>query len=171
MAVPPTITDAPRNTVHLRPARKDDGPALLELSTSSGLDENSPYAYLMWAEYFGDTSIVATEPELDEPIGFVAGFCRPDDPDTVFVWQVGVDDDHRRRGIAAMLLDRLVEQTGATHLEATVTPSNLASATLFTRFGDRHGAPVDTHELFEEELFPEGHEAEIRYRIGPVTAP
>ena len=73
--------------------------------------------------------------------------------------------------IAGALLDELVERTGATHLEATVTPSNLASETLFRRFGARNGAPVATDELFSEELFPPGHEAEILFRIGPLGKP
>jgi len=146
----------------------DDGPALLKLATSNGVDENSPYAYLMWAEYFGQSSIVATTDSSDEPIGFVMGFRRPDEPDTTFVWQVGVDSRHRRRGIAAMLLDELVKHTGASHLEATVTPSNEASATLFRRFSARHRAAMTSEELFRAAQFPPGHEAEIRYRIGPI---
>lgn len=166
----PTPHDAP-SPLHLRPVTTDDGPALRRLATSNGLDENSPYAYLMWAEYFGESSIVATTDSSDEPIGFVMGFRRPDEPETTFVWQVGVDDRHRRSGIAAMLLDELVAHTGATHLEATVTPSNEASATLFRRFSDRHRAALTIQELFSAARFPAGHEAEIRYRIGPISAP
>ena len=154
-----------------RTARTADGPILWALARANGLDENSPYAYLLWSEYFGDTTVVATAPtdgDGEAPVGFVTAFRRPDEPDTVFVWQIGVDADHRRRGVAGMLLDELVERCGATHLEATVTPSNTASETLFRRFGARHGAPVTTDELFGEELFPPGHEAEVRFRIGPV---
>ncbi len=160
-----------RNPIRLRPVTTADGPALLRLATSNGLDENSPYAYLMWAEYFGGSSIVATTDASDEPLGFVMGFRRPDDHDTTFVWQIGVDDRHRRRGIAALLLDELVAHTGATHLEATVTPSNEASATLFRRFGERHDAALTTDEVFSAAQFPPGHEAEIRYRIGPIETP
>ncbi len=86
------------------------------------------------------------------------------------MWQVGVDEAHRRQGIAGSLLDELVDHAGADHLEATVTPSNGASETLFRRFGDRHGAPVHTEELFAESHFPPGHEAEVRFRIGPFDA-
>mgnify|MGYP003643211368 CR=1 FL=1 len=112
--------------------------------------------------------MVATEADDDAPVAFVTAFRRPDDPSTVFVWQIGVDAAHRRQGIAGALLDQLVERTGATHLEATVTPSNVASETLFRRFGARNGAPVATDELFAEELFPPGHEAEHLFRIGPI---
>lgn len=149
-----------------------DGSALWALARSNGLDENSPYAYLLWAEYFADTMVVATtEDDDDTPVGFVTAFARPDEPDTVFVWQIGVDDGHRRRGIAGSLLDHLAEWTGLRTLEATVTPTNVASETLFRRFGERHGATVTTEDLFPEDAFPPGHEAEVRFRIGPVTPP
>ncbi len=155
--------------VAFRSSRIEDGPALWALAKSNGLDENSPYAYLLWTEYFRGTTVIATSGDDDVPVGFVMAFLRPDDPDTVFVWQIGVDHSHRRRGIAGQLLDVLVEQVGATHLESTVTPSNTASETLFRRFGDRHGASVSTEPLFGEELFPPGHEAEVRFRIGPIA--
>lgn len=146
-----------------------DGSALWSLARSNGLDENSPYAYLLWAEYFPDTTVVATTEEDDDtPIGFVTAFARPDEPGTVFVWQIGVDEAHRRRGIAGALLDHLAEWTDLDHLEATVTPTNTASETLFRRFGDRHGGTVATEPLFPEDAFPPGHEAEIRFRIGPI---
>ena len=162
MASAPASAD---RSLVFRTARTADGPTLWELAKSSGLDENSPYAYLLWTEYFGDTTVVAIDD--DRPVGFVTAFARPDEPESVFVWQIGVDDAHRRRGIAGALLDELVERCGADHLEATVTPSNTASETLFRRFADRHDAAVTTEELFGEALFPPGHGAEIRFRIGP----
>ncbi len=160
--------NAHRVALRYRFARSDDGPILWALAKANGLDENSPYAYLLWTEYFRDTTVVATTDDDDTPVGFVTAFRPPNDGEAVFVWQIGVDESQRRRGIAGTLLDELVERCGATHLEATVTPSNTASETLFRRFGARHGAPVSTDELFGTDLFPPGHEAEIRFRIGPL---
>lgn len=165
--VPPSAS-AQDKALDYRLARLEDGPALWSLAKANGLDENSPYAYLLWTEYFRGTTVVATDDD-DAPVGFVMAFLRPDDASTVFVWQIGVDDAHRRRGIAGRLLDELFERTGATALEATVTPTNTASETLFRRFGDRHGLSVAVEPLFGEELFPPGHEAELRFRIGPAT--
>lgn len=165
--VAPVTANANRDALRYRAPRPADGSALWALARANGLDENSPYAYLLWAEYFAATTVVAALEADDAPVGFVTAFARPDQPRTVFVWQIGVDESQRRRGIAGTLLDHLVERAGADHLEATVTPTNTASETLFRRFGDRHGAPVATDELFPAELFPPGHEAEVRFRIGP----
>ncbi|MGK2929573.1 MAG: diaminobutyrate acetyltransferase [Acidimicrobiales bacterium] len=164
----PASGNAQNVALRYRSPRLADGSALWALAKANGLDENSPYAYLLWTEYFRDTTVVATTEHDDStPVGFVTAFRRPDEPGTVFVWQVGVDSSYRRRGIAGMLLDELVERCGADHLEATVTPTNTASDTLFRRFGERHDAPVATEELFAEEHFPPGHEAEVLFRIGP----
>lgn len=162
----PTTTSAQEHVLGYRLARLEDGPALWALAKANGLDENSPYAYLLWTEYFRGTTVVATD-DGDAPIGFVMAFLRPDDASTVFVWQVGVDDAHRRRGIAGRLLDELFERVGACALEATVTPSNSASEALFRRFGERHDLAVVVEPLFPEELFPPGHEAELRFRLAP----
>ncbi len=165
-------TGAAAPDLRFRTPRSDDGSALWSLARANGLDENSPYSYLLWTEYFAETSVVTTTGGSDQPIGFITGFCPPADPDTVFVWQVGVDHDHRRKGIAGQMLDQLFARCGATHLEATVTPSNVASETLFRRFGERHGASVETQPLFTADQFPStvgDHEAEIRFRIGPTA--
>lgn len=148
----------------------DDGLGLWTLARSNGLDENSPYAYLLWAEYFADSTVVVTEAGGETPVGFVTGFRPPNDPSTVFVWQIGVDAAHRNQGIAGRMLDHLVETTDAQWLEATVTPTNVASETLFRRFGERHGAATTTEELFPADQFPPGHEAEHRFRIGPIRS-
>lgn len=166
MALP--TASAQDKALGYRLARLEDGPALWSLARTNGLDENSPYAYLLWTEYFRDTTVVATDGD-DAPVGFVTAFRRPDEPSAVFVWQIGVDASHRRRGIAGRLLDELFERTGGIALEATVTPSNSASETLFRRFGDRHGLSVAVEPLFGEELFPPGHEPELRLRISPAN--
>lgn len=133
------------------------------LAGRSGLDRNSPYAYIMFAEYHSQTCVVAEV--HGELVGFVTGFRIPAEPDTLFVWQIAVDDRQRGRGIGAQMLDELVSRTGVKTVEATVTPSNTASDALFRGLGKRHGHEVALATAFEEDLFPEGHEAEIRYRI------
>jgi L-2,4-diaminobutyric acid acetyltransferase len=67
------------------------------------------------------------------------------------------------------MLDTLFDQVpGVDHLEATVTPDNTGSITLFSRFAERRGAQVHRSELFSAELLGDGHEPEILFRIGPV---
>lgn len=136
---------------------------------SQVLDVNASYAYLLWARDFAATSVVAT---IDgEPGGFVSAYLRPDEPETLMVWQVAVDERHRGRGLARAMLDHLVDrQAGAvTHLETTITEDNAASIALFSSFASSHGAPLERTPLFEAPLFPDGHDAEHLFRIGPFA--
>lgn len=135
------------------------------------VDENSPYSYLMLCEYFADTCAVATLD--DDLVGFVTGFRPPRELTTYFVWQVAVDPEARGFGIASQLL---YEVTGrpwpvpVAHLEATVTPDNVASSRLFRGFAERHGVACEEDILFTRDHFGGAdHEPEIRYRIGPLA--
>ncbi|MTE21845.1 diaminobutyrate acetyltransferase [Streptomyces sp. TRM43335] len=156
----------------LEPPGIEDGAAVWRIARDSRtLDLNSPYSYLLLFRDFAATSVVARGGD-GTPIGFTTGYLRPDRPDTVVVWQIAVEGDHRGRGLAAAMLDHLVRRLrarGVGHLEATVTPGNTASDRLFTLFARRHGAALEREVLFDGALFPEeGHEPEVLYRVGPL---
>lgn len=148
-----------------------DGAALWRVARDSGtLDLNSSYAYLLWCRDFADTSVVARRD--GEVIGFITGYLRPTSLHTLFVWQVAVDARERGTGVGARMLDGLVDRltpAGVRYLETTVTADNVASNRLFRAFGARRSAGIERAELFGPAVFPdEGHEAEFRYRIGPL---
>jgi hypothetical protein len=71
---------APELHLRFRTPSPTDGRALWELAAEVGLDLNSPYAYVLWGEYFAGTSLVATD--ADGAVGFVTGFHPPEDPGT-----------------------------------------------------------------------------------------
>lgn len=148
-----------------------DGASMWRIARDSGaLDLNSSYSYLLWCRDFARTSVVARG-EDGAPIGFVTGYIRPERPHTLVVWQVAVDAEHRGRGLAARMLDgltRLAGARGVRELETTITPDNAPSIRLFTSYGERHGAPVAREVLFEGGLFPDGHQPEVLFRIGPL---
>ena len=164
----------PFHPVELRAPTIDDGPALWALARDTDvLDLNSPYAYALWCRDFAETSVLAS---IDGVIGFATGYRRPDEPGTLFVWQVAVADVARGRGIAGRMLDALlVRPTVAaerfTHLETTITDDNVASRRLFTSFAERHHAQLERLPLFDSRHFPDdpgvGHEPEVLHRIGP----
>lgn len=134
---------------------------------SQTLDLNTSYAYLLWARDFAATSVVAT---VDgETVGFVSGYVRPDDPSTFMVWQVAVDASQRGKGLARQMLDFLVADGAVSALETTITEDNGASIALFTSFGEAHGASVERTPLFTTELFPDGHDTEMLFRIAPLS--
>jgi L-2,4-diaminobutyric acid acetyltransferase len=148
----------------------DDGVELWRIAKDSKvLDVNSRYAYLLWCRDFADTTVVARRG--GDALGFVTGYRRPERPDTLFVWQVAVDERARGMGLAGRMLDSLVDQVDdVKHLETTITPDNDASIALFTKFAERWDAEVDRRQLFDEELLGDDHQPENRFRIGPFRA-
>jgi L-2,4-diaminobutyric acid acetyltransferase len=146
-----------------------DGPALYRITRDSGvLDVNSSYAYLLWCRDFAQTSVVARV--NGAAVGFVTGFLRPEAPDTVVVWQVAVDSSQRGAGIASTLLNHLLDRMlprGVRYLETTITADNSASIRLFSALARDREAELVRTELFTADLFPDAHEGEDLYRIGP----
>lgn len=150
-----------------RPSKKDAAAIWRIARDSRKLDLNSSYAYLLWCHDFADTSAVA---RVDgEVVGFVIGYLRPAAQDTVVVWQVAVDASQRGKGTAVALLDALVRHTGARQVETTITPDNAASIALFRSLAGRWDAEMSVTGEFAAGEFPDEHEAEVLYRIGPFT--
>jgi L-2,4-diaminobutyric acid acetyltransferase len=148
------------------PPRLEDGRELWRIARDSKtLDVNSPYSYIMWCRDFAATSVVARS--ADGVCGFVTGFARPENPGTLFVWQVAVDAAQRGRGLAGRMLAHLADD-GCRFVEATVTPDNTASDRLFQSFARERGAGLQRIPLLGGELFPGDHEPEVLYRIGPL---
>lgn len=155
----------------IEPPIKADGAALWRIARDSEkLDLNSSYAYVLWCHDFADTSVVA---RFDgTAVGFVIGYRRPTAPDSVLVWQVAVDGSQRGQGLAGALLDslfiRLVDE-GVRYLDTTITPDNTASIRLFESFAKRWNATLERSQLFVAEDFPDAHEPEDLFRIGPLA--
>ncbi|MDQ3032424.1 MAG: diaminobutyrate acetyltransferase [Myxococcota bacterium] len=157
--------------IEIRAARPEDGAAIHALVERCGtLELNTPYAYVLLADHFAGTSIVATSG--DALVGTVVGYRPPTHPDAVFVWQVGVDPSMRGRRLGVALLDaftRTPEARSARFLEATVSPSNTASRALFAAFARGRGAELAIEPGYAASLFPAGHEPEQLLRIGPLS--
>lgn len=150
----------------------DDGAEMWELvKQSGGLDLNSPYSYLMMVKFFNKTCIVAKQGE--KIAGFVTAFMLPEKHDTVFVWQIGVDREFRGQGIGTKILNALLTSDvckNVKYLEATISPSNYGSQSLFKGLAQKLNTKYIISECFSEKWFPEGgHEKEETYRIGPFS--
>ena len=170
-----TSTDRnPDSTVHsirFRPARPTDGAALWHLVRATGtLEANSAYFYVLFATDFGATCLVAERTD-GTLAGAVIGYHPPTQPETAFVWQVGVVPEAQGQGLGLRLLRHwwaLPANAGCRWLTATVADDNTASRALFQRFARDHGAGCDIRPHFTPDLFPMDHPAEPLLRIGPI---
>ena len=154
-------------TITYRPPSKADGKSIHQLvRDSKTLDLNSAYLYFLLADHFRDTCVVA---ERDgRLIGFVSAYRLPARPDTLFVWQIGVDAGARGQGVASAML-RAYEQRpffrGIRRIELTISPSNKASQALFQRWAERLGTTLDTQPYLTEDDLGASHEPEPLYSM------
>lgn len=165
--MPTETTD--RMTLLRRPAVADARSMVRLAAASRVLDVNSDYAYLLFARDFDETCVVADRG--DRLTGFATGYRPPRRPDVLFVWQIAVAEEARGEGLASRMLDDLVRRglaSGVRFVEATVTPSNFASQSLFKSLARRHNSDCEITEGFAADAFETaGHESEDLFRIGP----
>ncbi len=151
-----------------RPPTSRDAVAMRILARDSQvLSVNSTYYYALMARHFQATCMVG------EGAGGICaygiGYCPPAQPDTLFVWQVGVAKAAQGHGLGKRLLIALVQQQQPDFLEATIAQDNQASINLF-RSVARH---LDADHTFSEPAFfsaedlGAGEKAEHLMRIGP----
>jgi L-2,4-diaminobutyric acid acetyltransferase len=170
----PAHTADPAASVRLRMPRLSDGSRMRQLVVDSGvLDENSCYLYLLLARDFATTCVVA-ERSGGELVGFVSAYRRPRDPESLFVWQIGVAESARRQGLARRMLDHVLDRDACRsvrYLEATVSDDNHASRRLFQSLARDRGAPLKWESGFAAELFgAAGHPSEPLLRTGPLAS-
>ena len=140
-----------------------DGTAVLSLiQDCAPLDENSHYFYLVQCDQFRDTCVLA---ERDgEVVGWVSAHIPPNEPETIFVWQVAVSPNARGEGLGGRMLQSLIKRPDCADIEqlrTTITPGNDASWALFRSFAKRIGAEVDDEPHFlEGEHFDGEHDTE-----------
>ncbi|QQQ76978.1 GNAT family N-acetyltransferase [Saccharothrix sp. 6-C] len=76
----------------------------------------------------------------DEPAGFVSGVetIHPDKGVEMFLYELGVDEAHQRRGIASALIDRLIavaRERGCTGVWTGTEKDNAAALATYRRAG------------------------------------
>lgn len=155
--------------VMFRRPKPEDGLELHRLiAAAPPLDLNSIYSYCLFGAHFADTSIVAIG--NGQPVGFISGYRIPHSPDTLFIWQVAVNQAWRGRRIAWRMLTALLSRFDSDelrHVEASVNPSNLASRGLFERLAVNRGSKLTESAFLGATAFGSAteHEPEILLHI------
>ncbi len=159
-----------KEKVLFRPPRPDEGLKVHDfVEAGGGLDGNSLYCNVLMTHHFAATSAVAVHE--DTVVGFVTAYVPPGCDDTLFVWQVGVDDAWRGRSIGRRLMLSILDRDccrSVRYLTATITPTNTASWALFESAAKALNASLKKALLFDcDRHFGGRHESEMEIKIGP----
>jgi L-2,4-diaminobutyric acid acetyltransferase len=160
------------SSITMRKPNAGDGLALHSLVRDCPpLDENSVYCNLLQCAHFNETSVVADSP--DGLLGCITGYLIPSCPDTLFVWQVAIDEQARGQGLATRMLRQILDRhicERVVCLETTVTEANKASMALFEGLAAKLQTKMTSEILFEQtEHFGGKHDSELLLRIGPFN--
>jgi len=155
----------------LRSPVSSDGPALNALvKKSPPLDTNSVYCNLLQCTHFANTSVAAVFNK--SLVGFISGYCPPETPGTLFIWQVVVAETFRGSGLAKKMLHWLIEQPACAvvnSLATTITSENQASWALFQSFARERNARSFKSVMFHREKhFDNKHDDEYLLTISPL---
>lgn len=142
----------------LRKPRRDDGAAVWALIRDcKPLDENSMYCNLIQCDHFAETCIVA---EMDgQVVGWVSGYIVPNDPKTLFIWQVAVSEKARGQGLGRRMINGLLARdvcAPVQQIQTTITHDNAASWALFAGFATRADAELASAPHFEQQAHFDG---------------
>lgn len=122
------------------------------------LDIHTQYTYWVMCNYCQECSNIIKV--NDEIAGFI--MCVTNN-DVIFIWQVGVLPEFRRKGLSQMLIEEVFESAKYQNkkIQFTVLEENKASYNSFKKLCDKHGKSLKMIEVIYEGT---DHE-ELKYEI------
>ena len=160
------------NKIELRIPTLSDGMDVYRLvERCPPLDANSSYCDILQCGHFAQTSVAA---EMNgEIVGFISAYKKPEQENTLFVWQVAVDEKARGLGLASDMLMHILQRPqcqGVNRLETTITEDNKGSWALFERLAKTLSTDLNSSIWLEKQKHFDGqHESEALVVIGPFT--
>ena len=132
------------------------------------LDVNSEYLYLLLCEHFSGTCSIAVCKE--KVIGFVSAYILPEQKNTLFIWQMAVDDEFRGNDLARKLILNIIkreENINIEYINTTISPNNVASQNVFKKLKKSLYTEITSEFFFQLTDFKQEHNKEVLYKIGP----
>lgn len=161
----------PDAALTFRKPKEQDGHAVHHLiKNCPPLDRNSMYANLLFCSHFADTSALV---EHDgKPVGYLSAYIPPNEPDTLFVWQVAVSKEARGLGLATRMIEDILDRPelqDVEQIQTTITMDNEPSWKLFKSFARSVDANCTDEVMFcRREHFRGAHDTEHLVTIGPL---
>ena len=157
--------------IYIRKPKKEFSKKIFQLVKScDNLDLNSEYLYLLQSTHFKECCSIALYD--DKVVGFVSGYKIPNNEDTLFIWQVAIDENFRGLGLANKLIINTLNRkinSNINYIHTTVSPSNKSSIKMFEKLTNKLNTKIKSKRFFKKEDFINSHEEETLYEIGPIN--
>jgi GNAT superfamily N-acetyltransferase len=128
-----------------------------------------------WFRHFGSTSWVALD-HAGHPIGFLIGYRSHDSPAEAVVHLVGVDPNHRRRGIGRALVDAFLAWDGTAAVDTVIAvawPGEPPAIAFFRALGFRPDDGPGSQNLYGTTAYPDydgaGEDRVVFVRRRPIA--
>tara|TARA_B100000795_G_C22697492_1_gene398212 strand:+ start:128 stop:634 length:507 start_codon:yes stop_codon:yes gene_type:complete len=147
---------------------KEDGISVAELiKRCPPLDLNSTYHYLIQSHYFSKTCSIAFDNK--KVVAFVSGFINSSKNNSLFIWQVAIDENYRGKELGIELIEFILNQNkNLDSIETTVTKNNISSRRMFQKICEKYKSRISELILFDKEKdFANKHDSEMLIKIGP----
>lgn len=140
----------------LRPALSEDGAAVSSLSRTA---DQEAIGYLLGDlatfDDYKEFSIIA---ELDgDLVAAMLAYVLPCDPETLFVWLVGVSEGEADKGVASLMLAQVMRRdvcADVTRVQTVTTSNNECTWALFRRFARWQRSRMDIQPFIKQALTP-----------------
>lgn len=153
--------------VELRNVCEDDALLLQTLASECPpLDIHTPYTYWVIARFFGRSSFIA---EISgEPVGYITSV---DNGNELLIWQIGLKEKARGKGISEKLIRRVISDAlaGGKKIFVSIDKNNQPSNGAFSAYCRRNGLKMTRERTvtLTSAVDPVFTESEELFRIEP----
>lgn len=148
----------------IRSVNKGDAATIQKLARLCfPLEIHTHYTYWVCSNYYQKSSFILEKDK--EPIGYIMAI---ESPDIVFIWQIGIIPEFRKRRLSKNLIDACVEYSRGINknIEVTISEDNEDSLATFSSYCSRNKYEmVYCDDAVVVNEFGEEFERERRYRI------
>ena len=138
--------------INIRNSKEEDFSEIYEfVKKCPPLETYGEHFYKIILRYFGDTSIVAVDSE-GKIVGFSFGFVSQKDPETFFIWQIGIREGMRGTGTGSKLIEGIInsaKEKRCKRIELTVDTTNTASQKFFGKMGFLNISKKESRECID----------------------
>jgi L-2,4-diaminobutyric acid acetyltransferase len=156
------------NKIKITFPTKKNGSAVAKLiRCCPTLDLNSTYHYLIQSHYFSKPCSIAFDNK--KVVAFVSGFINSSKNNSLFIWQVAIDENYRGKELGIELIEFILNQNkNLDSIETTVTKNNISSRRMFQKICEKYKSRISELILFDKEKdFANKHDSEMLIKIGP----